>query len=509
AMALIPLPLLIVLGLFGSVEAANVVFLIGTATYNNPTWSDPLVNGILEKGHRVIMLSTGPRLANISKDLDYEYFGLKTSYDEMDRFTRKFENHASEYKRSGTLLQLVLWYNMQSETCRQILGLKHSRKQSRKIEKYLKRDIDLIITDVTPGMDCLINLVPSWRLKPILGISGGKLTTDLIDLLQADNTINPAKIPHFINPVPQQMTFMQRLHNHLMCSGSRLIKYIILRRGLRDTVLLENVYPNPQLVLLNTHPALDYVQNMPPQVVQVAGLHIHPKRNPLPVLLNEFTNQFPNGIIYIDLPHIELMYKVGLASVSKMIENHTTYGFIWNMGNIKNRPKPINNLFRFTVDKRMQQDLLAAGGVIACINHGDSFSIIEAVNFGIPMVLLPLRFEEFNNAQRVGERKMGVVLATSGFTSASMTNALSDVLDDATIISNAYQAQQKLRASPQTPLDLAIWHVEQMIADRHMYRYLAQPEARAQNFFVANSLDVLTVPILLFVFFVAIIIRLV
>lgn len=178
------------------------------------------------------------------------------------------------------------------------------------------------------------------------------------------------------------------------------------------------VHPNLQIALLNTHPSIDYVQNLPPGVVEVAGLHIKPEVQPLPNRIQKFTDQFIDGIVYIDLPYIELMYGVGVPATYKMMEDYPNCGFIWNVKKMKELPKTISNLLTLHVDESLKQDILGRfflgqvsyinvsqmeilniqgqSAVKGYINHADSFDIQEAVHFGIPMVVLPLKLEEFN-----------------------------------------------------------------------------------------------------------------
>lgn len=115
-----------------------------------------------------------------------------------------------------------------------------------------------------------------------------------------------------------------------------------------------------QVVLLNTHPVLDYVQNMPPNVIEVGGLHIRAESEPLPFSLQEFIERFSEGIVYINLPHIELMYGLGLKAVESMIKEFSQLGFLWNVNNLKDLQlsESLYNLRAINVFDNMQQNIL-------------------------------------------------------------------------------------------------------------------------------------------------------
>lgn len=126
--------------------------------------------------------------------------------------------------------------------------------------------------------------------------------------------------------------------------------------------MLGNGYftPDVQVVLLNTHPSLDYVQNMPPNVIEVGGLHILSESEPLPFSTQDFIDRFSEGIIYINLPHIELMYGLGIQAIETMIREYGQFGFLWNVNNVKELQLSENfyNLRAINVVENMQQNIL-------------------------------------------------------------------------------------------------------------------------------------------------------
>jgi MGT family glycosyltransferase len=69
--------------------------------------------------------------------------------------------------------------------------------------------------------------------------------------------------------------------------------------------------------------------------------------------------------------------------------------------------------------------------VDAVITHGGNNTTTEAVHFGRPMILLPLFWDQYDNAQRMHELGFGVRLPTYAFTDEQLHAALTTVLDPA------------------------------------------------------------------------------
>jgi MGT family glycosyltransferase len=64
------------------------------------------------------------------------------------------------------------------------------------------------------------------------------------------------------------------------------------------------------------------------------------------------------------------------------------------------------------------------------ITHGGNNTVTESLHFGKPMVVLPLFWDQYDNAQRMDELGFGVRLATYDFVDEELTTAVDGLLGD-------------------------------------------------------------------------------
>ncbi|GGL31749.1 glycosyltransferase [Planomonospora parontospora] len=79
------------------------------------------------------------------------------------------------------------------------------------------------------------------------------------------------------------------------------------------------------------------------------------------------------------------------------------------------------------------------------ITHGGNNTVTEALHFGKPMILLPLFWDQYDNAQRVHELGYGVRLSTYGFADSELTGAVERLLGDAALREKLAAAGEEIR----------------------------------------------------------------
>ena len=79
------------------------------------------------------------------------------------------------------------------------------------------------------------------------------------------------------------------------------------------------------------------------------------------------------------------------------------------------------------------------------ITHGGNNTTTEAFHFGKPMIVLPLFWDQYDNAQRVHETGFGIRLATYAFDDAELTGGIDRLLADTALRSRLDEIGRTIR----------------------------------------------------------------
>ncbi len=83
--------------------------------------------------------------------------------------------------------------------------------------------------------------------------------------------------------------------------------------------------------------------------------------------------------------------------------------------------------------------------VDAVITHGGNNTVTECLHFGRPMVLLPLFWDQYDNAQRMDELGLGVRLPTFEFEDAQLGDAIGRLVADEALAGRLREISTRLR----------------------------------------------------------------
>ena len=147
-------------------------------------------------------------------------------------------------------------------------------------------------------------------------------------------------------------------------------------------------------------------------------------------------------LVYLSLGSLGCM---DIPLMQRVIDSldHTPHRVIVSMG-------PLHNQLKLGERMWGEQFVRQTAIVPQCdvmITHGGNNTVGEAFTFGVPTIVLPLFWDQYDNAQRIDECGFGVRLSTYEFTNEELHRAI-ERLGDEELAQRLGEASKRLQASP-------------------------------------------------------------
>lgn len=297
--------------------------------------------------------------------------------------------------------------------------------------------VDLIIFDVTLG-PCLLSLVPTFNYPPQIGITAFSNPTYSTAFIGGHKYYS--YIPFYSLPYSTDMDFIQRWENvfyYLFEYTNRhylalpRLDMLIHSKIKKFKPYIGDLESRNILLLVNTHPALDFPEPLPPNVIPVGGLQIRNNVNPLPQALDDFINSAEKGAVLfsmgtnvksISMP--STVQKSFLDAFASMPQ----YNFIWKFELPIRHTLPKNVI---TEDWIPQSDILAHKNVVGFISHSGLLSTHEAIWNAKPIISIPCFADQFRNSYKMKRLGVAEILELETITAENVKTTVLKVLENA------------------------------------------------------------------------------
>ncbi|XP_023933118.1 UDP-glucuronosyltransferase 1-2-like [Lingula anatina] len=262
-------------------------------------------------------------------------------------------------------------------------------------------------------------------------------------------------IPNIPTGLSDHMNFWERLHNYEVDQSIQgwlddKMDYI---EGLRLKYLPEENIPHMKhafervslMIAANAHFALDYPRPVMPHVKPISGLLWTPAK-PLPKFFNDIVTTATHGVILLSfgtiVPHLEEEKAEMFARVFAKLPQKV----IWRHDG--KAPKSLGSN-TYLVKWFPQNDLLAHPATKLFITHCGVSSMWETLYHAVPVVAIPLFWDQPQNARKLTDRvKVGVSLDYLTLTETKLENAIRKVLNEKSYKENAEKISLILQDTP-------------------------------------------------------------
>ena len=96
----------------------------------------------------------------------------------------------------------------------------------------------------------------------------------------------------------------------------------------------------------------------------------------------------------------------------------------------------------------------------------------EAIDRGVPLLVIPFFYDQFDNAELITSRSLGLSLDRNSVTVENIRAAINEIMSNPEYQQNMLRLRQVTKDEPMAPQEKFVWWVEYAIRNRDMLRYL-------------------------------------
>ncbi|XP_073973445.1 UDP-glycosyltransferase UGT4-like isoform X2 [Rhodnius prolixus] len=332
---------------------------------------------------------------------------------------------------------------------------------------------------------------------PVIGISA-KYITPLAAYLTG-NYLPPSYLPVQTLPYTDRLTFVERAINifhycwymfgdQLLYLGAQesLLREHFKYPGSENRPPLNDMLRNVSLTLMDSSiTAIGYPTSLHKNIIEIGATNIGGKLQPLPADLQQFMDNATDGVILFSFGSI---FNISELDSSKTEAIFSAFGKVKQKMLIKVERESafINSTMPNAWIRPWlpQSSILAHPNCKLFITHCGLHSLMEAIYHSVPMVAIPMVFDQHFNAKLVETFGIGRSINIAQVAEEKLLKELNEVLENSSYKENINRRSAIMKDIPIDPLDNALYWIEYVIRHRgaphlrpavldlHWYQYL-------------------------------------
>lgn len=378
----------------------------------------PVMKELVKRGHEVTVLTPNPW--DTHGDTNLTIIDLKFLYNDW----KKIDFAETADMSPFDVLELLL--GTMAKMMEKILTHEEVQPLLQKKVKF-----DAVISE-------FLGYTPMYSFAKLYGVPLiGMTSLDMSPSEHASigNVVHPVIHPHLVFPFYDDLTFVQRISTTYMTwilnyfftpkFGRRLDKIIDKYFGPNFTESY-TITRNVSLVITNAHPALGFTRPIVPSTIQVGLMHVHPPKA-LDIGLQQYLDKSKNGVIYFSLGSNVKSTNLKKEHFDTFINvfKRLNYDILWKWENSSMPNKPDN----VRIEKWLpQQDLLAHKNIKLFVTHGGQQSMEEAIDRGVPLIMIPFFGDQDQNSYRIEKLEIGKRLPLSELSVQKFESLIHEVI---------------------------------------------------------------------------------
>ncbi|CAG9854065.1 unnamed protein product [Phyllotreta striolata] len=469
---------LIILYALSGIQTLKILSVFSFCAYSHYTLGSKISEELANRGHSVTFINCFPKGERIKNLKEISVDGCKPKVAE---FVLKLE----EFGKYSYLGQLDFVNKLGLVYTDEVFKIEEVKKLVNSNEKF-----DVIIMEhfLNDAMAVFQHVFDS----PLIYLAPGPMT--MLNNHLVGNIAPPSFVPNLLTDYNTKMNFWQRLRNtyyHIV--GELFVNFKLLpahnklmKKHFPDAPELSTLASNGSLVLLSTHVSMSDPVPLQQNIVPIGGYHVSPPK-PLPGNIKRFLDESKEGVV---------LFSMGSNLKSSNFKPETRRALLNAFSKIKQKvlwkfetdlpEKPDNVMI---MDWLPQNDVMAHPNVVAFISHGGLLGCTEAVYHGVPILGLPVFWDQVKNIEDGVRNGFALKLNLNDLTEESFTKTLNEILNNPSYRINAKQRSRIMRDRPVKQMDEAIFWIEYVA--RHKGALHLQSEAIHLRWYQIYYVDII------------------
>ncbi|KAJ8954701.1 hypothetical protein NQ318_011394 [Aromia moschata] len=444
--------ILIVCGVLAVSDGAKILAVFSMGAHSHFTLGFKLAKELADRGHDVTLINAYPQKTPIKNLKEISVAEMRIIMDEQKKGL--FDMGTMTY-----LGQLRWVSNMGNFYTDHVLKNKDVQKLLNSNEQF---DLVLMEDFVNKAMTIFAHRFNC----PLIILAPGPTTVFNNDLF-----VNPSPssyVPNFLANFGSSMTFWQRLKNtYYDIVGQLFLHYVllpeqdaILKEAVPNAPDLKSIIYNASLMLTASHISLRDAAPLQPNIKEIGGYHVGPLKQ-LPKDLQEFLDNANEGVI---------VFSMGSNLKSADFPKAKKDAVLKTFANMKQKvlwkfeddlpEKPDNLKIMSWIP---QQEVLAHPNVILFITHVGLLGTIEAIYHGVPLLGLPVFWDQEKNIEEAVLKGFGLKISFPELNVDNFAWAVNELVSNPKYRQTAKTRSKIMHDQPVKQMDEAMFWIEYVI----------------------------------------------
>ncbi|KAJ6641713.1 UDP-glucosyltransferase 2 [Pseudolycoriella hygida] len=462
-------------------DSYNILCFFPTISKSQVVFAKPLLVALAQKGHNITLVSTFSVHKTIT---NYHEIIIPVDMKSHSELTSSIASG----ERSGNILAIMstLYSNSIDTTIKTL----HHADMKHLLES---NQFDGVIHGFSANT---FQLGIGVHFKcPSIVLNSAPLVPPIARLVS--HPMHPEAVPNFLANFKGNMNFFQRVINFGITTITHLLGLYVdyNNEQLYNEHFPSSKYPsydeakkNIALLLVNDHFTQGAVRPLLPNTLEVSGLQMTDKVEPLPDDIRQFVEEATDGLIFVSFgtnvrsADMTPPKRAALINTFAKLKQRV----LWKFEDDSLTDIPSNVMIKKWLP---QNDILAHRNTKVFVSHMGIGGYNEAMYHSVPVLAIPFGGDQFANAKKAANDEWAEIIEYPELTQDIFERKLFSLLQQTKYKSNVKRISSLYRDRPLSAIETAIFWIEYVI--RHNGAKHLQYPGVELNFFQQNSLDVI------------------